>query len=552
MSRRSARERARRGIDLSAFRPEPGAATAHRASPRQLVALLAVVVLVAAGVAAASYLVQPNRSRSFDLFYGSLFLNDSTAPVAVDLSNGKPTVRLVDAGNQVSAKSSTDLMVVPLDSGTLLLNQATGEFNIVAPTGFVIKSKGGGVKLPRSTTTSAVAAGPDAFLVQGASVLLVNQATVQSAVGATTDAIKPRAALTMDEAVAYDRGRPVAATAGAGSIWLLTDSGGRRTVRHLQVPNGSASGATLRRTDHGIVPTVSAVAATVGTGATGSTDASGSPAPVVGVAGGGQVRLFRGDDALRTVPAPGLAGADQIVPGTGGEDALTFLAHNTTGWSIVTVPTESGSATAHPLGDIPSGARLADPAASGGRVYTGDTATGRLYRISDGGAVDSVPGYPNYPVNAIERSGFSDLYLITRGSRVLVDSAGHSKALAVFADGSQPTRVINKSVAADLSSAGSALALGTKNTTKKPSTGKKQPQGQPKAPQQQQINQQALCKTVRQTPHTPVILQPTTASRSATLRWSLPAAGPEGLRRPRRTRSRSRRCPARRRRLPAR
>lgn len=527
MSRRSTRERARRGLDLSAFRPEPGTTTAHRASPRQLVALLAVIVLVGAGVAAVSYLVQPNRSRSFDLFYGSLFLNDSTAPVAVDLSNGKPTVRLVDAGNQVSVKSSTDLMVVPLDSGTLLLNQATGEFNIVAPTGFVIKSKGGGVKLPRSNTTSALAAGPDAFLVQGASVLLVNQATVQSAVGAT-DAIKPRAALSMDEAVAYDRGHPVAASAGAGSIWLLTDSGGRRTVRHLQVPNGSASGATLRRTDHGTVPTVSAVAATVGGDAFGGTGDSSGQTPVIGVAGGGQVRLFRGDDTLRTVSAPGLAGADQIVPGTGGQDALSFLAHSSAGWTLVTVPTGSGSATAHRLGAIPSGAQLVDPAASGGHLYTGDTATGRLYRISTGGAVDSVPGYPSYPVSAIERSGFGDLYLITRGSRVLIDSAGHSKALAVFTDGSQAPRVINKSVAADLSSAGSALALGTKNTTKKPtSKNPKQPANRPKAPQQQQVNQQALCKTVKQTPHTPVILQPTTASRSATLRWSYPLLDPK-------------------------
>ncbi len=50
--------------------------------------------------------------------------------------------------------------MVPLATDTLLLNEGTGEFNLVYSTGFVVKTSGGGVPLPAlagSTGTSACA-----------------------------------------------------------------------------------------------------------------------------------------------------------------------------------------------------------------------------------------------------------------------------------------------------------------------------------------------------------------------------------------------------------
>ena len=66
-----------------------------------------------AGIAVASYLVKPAKARSFDLFYGSMYINDNTSPVAVDLASGKPTVRLTNAFTAVGAKTGDDIDVYP-------------------------------------------------------------------------------------------------------------------------------------------------------------------------------------------------------------------------------------------------------------------------------------------------------------------------------------------------------------------------------------------------------------------------------------------------------
>ena len=71
--------------------------------------MLAGVLAVAGGITVASFAVKPNTARSFNLFYGSVFIDDNFSPVAIDLSSGKATVRLSDAQTAVSAKL-TDLM----------------------------------------------------------------------------------------------------------------------------------------------------------------------------------------------------------------------------------------------------------------------------------------------------------------------------------------------------------------------------------------------------------------------------------------------------------
>ena len=147
---------ARRSLDPTAFRPDRTARVGFAPSKTQTIAMLGVLVLVGAAIAAAAVLIRPNKARAFDLFYGSLYLNDNRAPVAVDLTNGKPTVRLVDADKQVSAtdRARPTLEVFPLAGGTLLLNTATGEFNLVDSSGFVVKPTGGGVPLPKVRGTS--------------------------------------------------------------------------------------------------------------------------------------------------------------------------------------------------------------------------------------------------------------------------------------------------------------------------------------------------------------------------------------------------------------
>jgi hypothetical protein len=59
--------------------------------------LVLALLVVAGAVTVASFAVRPSKARAFDLFYGSLFIDDNTAPVAVDLATGKPSVRLTNA-----------------------------------------------------------------------------------------------------------------------------------------------------------------------------------------------------------------------------------------------------------------------------------------------------------------------------------------------------------------------------------------------------------------------------------------------------------------------
>ena len=63
-----------RWSDPSAFRADPAAPPAVRASRRQTIALLTVLLLVAGAVALASYAVRPEKARAFRMFHGSVFL----------------------------------------------------------------------------------------------------------------------------------------------------------------------------------------------------------------------------------------------------------------------------------------------------------------------------------------------------------------------------------------------------------------------------------------------------------------------------------------------
>jgi hypothetical protein len=148
--------------DPAAFRADPAAAPAAQPSRRQTAALLAVLALVAGAVVLASYVVRPEKARAFDLFRGSVFLADQNSPVAVDLASGKPTLRLLGADRQVGSTGSQPLSVVPLTDHTLLLNQASGEFNMVDTSGFVVKRDGGVPLVRRSGATTSFGVAADA------------------------------------------------------------------------------------------------------------------------------------------------------------------------------------------------------------------------------------------------------------------------------------------------------------------------------------------------------------------------------------------------------
>jgi hypothetical protein len=484
-----------------------------------------VVLILAVAVAAtvASYLVRPSRAKAFDLYFGTTTLNDNTAPVVVDLASGKPTVRLLDAAATVTAQPSANLDVINLNEGALLLNTATGEFNMVDSTGFVVKSTGGGVHLPAlaaATGAAGVAAGDSAYILQTApsrtEVYLVNQSTVVQSAGTAAGAgsSTPRAHASISAAVL---GTPGSAVAANNDLWLLTRSGsGGTTAQRLRVPSGSANGAQLDSTNLGTFPKVAALATLPADGpeATSATDvvvASTDGVVLIDPSG----RRTRVDVAVPT-------GADQILPATNDrpdENRASFLFHSPSGWTLVST-TAAGDGSERGVTGLAANTVLSQPALSRGALYTVATSTppGTLWRITSAGIASPVEGMPTYPQVAGESlTDVSAIAVRGYGSRVIINNRIAYEAVTVFADGSHPPVVIDKRTAVDLNSSGGIEALAANHAPKTPNTHPVQqpPQTAPVATVNDKIN----CETASQQPHQPLVQLLQRASRSVELSW---------------------------------
>ncbi|MDT4942823.1 MAG: hypothetical protein QOJ34_2912 [Pseudonocardiales bacterium] len=511
----------------SAFRADPYSPAAARPSRRQATALLAALVLVCGVVAVLSYVVRPDRARAFDLFHGSVFLSDQLGPVAADLASGMATLRLVNANDQVGITGSEVLDAIPLTDHTLLLNPASGEFNMVDNNGFIVKHDGSGVPLaarPAPTTAAGVDAGAGlAYIVRtgprgGTDVYLVSQPTVEAAVNAT-NGVSPRASGSMPE---QGSTAPGGAASANGDLWLLvgrTGSTGLRTIRQLQVPVGSSAGSTLVASDHGRVNGPAAI----GTAATGA--ATG----VVAVASVSRIDIFGSGTDERTATYAAPDGVDAILPATNTQGRVAFLMHGSAGWYVLSVGADGTDLRIPALLDgVPPNAALAAPAASNGRLYTVDRSSGKLYEIDPDASAAPLPDGLTYPVVAkVEEADYRDAYVWARGPRVVVNSPTHTNALMLFTDGSSAPRVIAKTNAVRVDAAGGAEALTRSNlpagTPKPPEPGTPKPRPVDVQP----VNPRLNCHSTAVKPHIPVITSAVPGSRTVGLSWRYPVITPQ-------------------------
>ena len=513
----------RRRAATTAFRPSAPGRGSRAPSRRQTAAMLAGVLVVAGGIAVASFAVKPDKARSFDLFYGSVFVDDNLSPVAIDLASGRATVRLTDATTAVSAGRSQDLDMVPLAGGTLMLDPTTGEFNMLDSSGFVLKATGGGVRLPQlpdsqDELTTAIPSGDSAYLVRpsasGTAVYLVGQSTVASAVGTTT-AVKARAQATLKQTTADD---PDVMTAANGQLFLLTGRvGEQRRLVQLSVPSGSNAGAPL---------TVDRRLRITGVAALGSAtmNSDGTGDDVVGVASRNNVRVLTPDGKHRDAPLSVPGTVDAIVPVHEAQGALVFLYHAADSWNLVRVPVDGGHAAVSRVQGIDAGVGLITPVESDGRVYTlGRDSYGSLFAIADDGTAQPVTGAAHYPLVNRERLNLDGAELTANGSRVVVDSRANLRAVVVFADGSHAPRIIDKHSAVQVDTSGTASVSGEPNKSNQQPGKKPKPQAHP----EQAINNKINCKIVSQTPHIPSVQLVQRASRSVQLRWQYPLLDPQ-------------------------
>ncbi|MCW2495887.1 fibronectin type III domain-containing protein [Jatrophihabitans sp.] len=479
-------------------------------------ALLVGFVVCITAVAVASVVVKPTTARAFHLLYGSTFIDDDTAPVAIDLASGRPTVRLRNAIQAVSATSTGDLDVLALGSATLMLNSRTGEFNMLDASGLLLKQTGGGVRLPASSSgsASAVPSGEDAFILRsGASateVYLVSQSTVASAARPGSHTL-PRASTTLPAALATGRG---SAAAAAGGLWVLTGTGPERALRELTVPRASNAGAALDVASRGIVTGASAIEAT--------TDSKGGG--LIALASAGGLRLFSSDGTVRTLHVKTPAGLDQVLPVSGLAGRAAFLLHSPAGWSLLSAVSTRGAAVMRSIDALPADVTLVNPAGSGASIFTMQAdGAGRLWQISRSGVAGTIPGAARYPVLHGEKLDLTGAEIRSAGTRVIFDARADYEAEVVFTDGSHAPLTVDKHSAVQLDPSGtqalvvSHQAGGTKAPSKSPKPAKTRPR--PAAPA---VNDKIDCSTTTQTPHIPAVHLVERGSRSVQLAWTYP------------------------------
>jgi hypothetical protein len=520
----------RRWRDSTAFRVDPSAAASAGPTRRQTVVLLSVLVLVAAGAAAVSWLLKPSRAQAFDLIHGSVYIPDRAGAVSMDLASGKPTVLLLNAFKQVAAAPNR-LQVQPLDgSTTLLLNRDTGEFNMIDSTGFVMKLDGG-VPLPKSapgtasTISQGVPAGQNAYIVRsgpdGTDVYLVSPRTIQTANG--TSGPKPRAFRNISAELAPG---PGALASANGDLWLLTGNGTGSTDRHalrrLSVPNGSDVGAMLLPGKARTVVGPSAIATT-----SASTDGNGGEVLAVASSTGITVIQPNGGAVTRTFATP-LRGVDRFVPATNQQGSAAFLYHSASGWGIVSVEADgSGLSRPHLLAAIAGNTSLATPAQSGGKLYTMDDigTTAHLYAITPGrAAVTTLRDYPLAVAVLDGQQSFDDAAVLARGSRVIFNSPGHYYGVTVFTDNTAPPLAFVKGAAVTVAANSGAEALTAAHaaTTNPPTQSGPKPTTPARPVTVDPADNKLDCKKTTQVPHVPIVSFSDVGSRSVVVNWNYP------------------------------
>lgn len=491
-----------------AFLPSPASTVPAGRRGRQV--LLGGFLACTTALVVAATTVKPTTARAFKLVYGSVFIDDNVSPVAIDLASGKPTVRLSNAVTAVSARSTGDLDVVPVGEATLMVNSQTGEFNLLDAAGLLLKSTGGGVRLPATAAAadqaaSAVATGSGAYVIRtstsGTQIYLVDEATVAAAAGPTARTV-PRASVTLAQPVAD---MPAAAVSAAGALWLLTGRGPTSTVQQLTLPEHSNTGATLTASTRAVVSGPAAL------------ESIGDQE--VALATSRAIELYGADGLPATVPFASPAGLDRIVAATNLSGQVAFLLHAANGWSLLSAGLHDVAGKVHRLAGIPASAALAAPAASGSSLYLLQTnGTGALWTLSYAGALRSAG---SYPVLAGEKLDLAGAQVLAQGSRVIVNARANFEAEVIFTDGSHAPMTVDKHAAVQLdpSSTQALVVSHHAGTAKAPAT-KAPPKAKPvTAPT---VNNRVDCKTADQTPHIPLVRVLQRASRSVQLAWTYP------------------------------
>src|ERR1039457_3463772 len=104
-------------------------------------------VLVVGGLVWSATTGQAPASQHPTIFGGSLVLDDYRPLTVIDLATGAVTVQLEGVYTQVGASTYAQVEAVPTRAGTILVNRATGAFNMLGKDNYVLGPPTNGISL---------------------------------------------------------------------------------------------------------------------------------------------------------------------------------------------------------------------------------------------------------------------------------------------------------------------------------------------------------------------------------------------------------------------
>ncbi|MGA3218979.1 MAG: hypothetical protein ABSE77_07870, partial [Acidimicrobiales bacterium] len=485
--------------------------------------VLSVVVVGALVWSAATG--QAPASRHPTIFGGSLVLDDYRPLTVIDLATGAVTVQLEGVYAQVGAASYADVEAVATSAGTMLVNRATGAFNMLGQDNYVLGPPTNGISLgPLAGESSAAgfADGAAAYIVRYApssTVSLVDASTVvqgaQALAAGARHATRPVGFVRLNDRP-YDQAGGAAVAGGA--LWLLTSGHGKCDV--VRVAPSAQGGQGLSATRRSVLPMACAQGALESSSGT------------MGLARPGVVQLFPGAGPAKSVAVPGTAHASQFLPVQGATGGFWFLARLPAGWAVFGVTAAGQPSGPRPLSAFGPGAEPVVPAYSAGLLYTLDQAQPgqpSLWTVQPAtGVMKTVAGAPAYPAESVtEKAGFQGAQVLVDGPRVIFNNPESLLAVVVFTDGSHAPVVVNKSDAVEVSATGPG-DVNVKHDKPKP---------QPKSPRSgaaptttpttvvqpvvvQPVTQQVDCASTTEKPYAPQISSISPSDESALVVWT--------------------------------
>ena len=413
---------------------------------------VAACVVVVGGLMWSAATGQAPASRHPTIFGGSLVLDDYRPLTVIDLATGAVTVQLEGVYAQVGASTYADVEAVPTSAGTMLVNRATGAFNMLGQDNYVLGPPTKGISLgPRAGETSAAgyADAAAAYIVRYApssTVSLVDASTVvrgaQALSAGGRQATQPVGFVRLADHPVDEAG---GAAVADGALWILAGGHGRCAV--VRVAPSAQGGQGLAATARSSFP------------AACSQGALESSSGAVALARPGVVRLFEGAGPPHLVAFPGTAHASQFLPVQGVTGGFWFLARLPSGWTVFGLSAAGRPSGPRPLDALGPGAVPAVPAYSAGSVYTLDQdqpGQPSLWAIQPvTGEMKTVPGAPAYPAEIVTaKAGFQGAQVLVDGPRVIFNNPESLLAVVILTDGSHAPVVFNKSDAVEVSAAG--------------------------------------------------------------------------------------------------